>query len=130
MVFPRDNEFTFPQFPTQEYQFRCLTEPNDSETDDRGFLITWFLRVDDEPVTAPHFGDFDFRLTMSHSSTILFRNDELGNSLSKWMYERLTGGSVEQHVSEVTYTSSAPWWTEMVRKRRTRRMLRNAKRKG
>jgi hypothetical protein len=130
---PRD-PVVFPQHPEQWNRFECTTgtlrkpppwwqEPPRLQ-DQAKFLKGWFLTVENEPIAAPSFADFRFQLVLRNSELVLFEDDDLGNSLAKQLFESVSGQPVEQEVKHVFYKSKAPWWVELIRRYKTRRMLR------
>jgi hypothetical protein len=130
----------FPQYPEQWNQFDCFTGPLPKPPPGwtaapqlNGmveFVRDWFLNLRGTRVSAPAFSDFEFRLVLKNSELVLFQDGELGNSLAKQLFERVSGQPVEQEVKEVFYKSKAPFWVEWIRDIKIRRELRKLKRGG
>ena len=118
----KPSELVFPQHPDQ-WTFYCVTHPNQPVQFD--FLKHWFLHAANKPIVAPSFTDWSLRLVLRNSERILFEDEGLGNSEAKRLFEAVSGGKVEQDVKYVFYKSKAPFWVELIRRYKTRRMLRN-----
>ena len=115
----------FPQYPQQKNEFRCAVTPRRDTERQQSFLKGWFLRAGGAQVDAPLFAEFKLRLVLRNSDCVLFEDGGLGNSLAKQIYERVSGQILEQKVEDVFYRSKAPFWVELVRKYRLRRMIRD-----
>ena len=141
-VFHNDRKDTvFPQYPEQWNSFQCTTGPLHSQ---RGwqpqweqpppwqtvpdFVRGWFLTIENKPISAPSFTEFQFRLVLKNSDLVLFQDEELGNSLAKELFESVAGRPVEQEVKHVFYKSKAPFWIEWIRSMKIRRSLHDLKR--
>jgi hypothetical protein len=118
----KPKELVFPQYPDQWNKFYCLTHRVQPEP--FNFLKHWFLHLEGKSITAPSFTDFTLRLVLRNSERILFEDEELGNSEARRLFEAVSGGKVEQDVKFVFYKSKAPFWVELIRRYKTRRMLR------
>lgn len=119
------SELVFPQLPEQKNCFSCGSRPRQDRAGDRvEYLKTWFLTVGNKAVSAPSFTDFRLRLVMRNSEVVLFEDEGLGNDIAKKLYEDATGKEVEQEVKPVYYRSTAPFWLEIIRKRKIRKMIR------
>lgn len=127
-VFNDDREkLVFPQYPQQQNTFQCVTQPDPGAPSAQEGIRHWLHRVRDKQVAAPHFAAFALRLVLENSDQILFEDEGLGNSIAQQMYERVTGKVTEQKVERIYYRSKAPFWVEMVRRYRNRKMIRSVK---
>ena len=54
---------------------------------------------------------------------MLFEDEGLGNNIAKKIYEDVTGKEVGQNVENVFYRSRAPFWVEIAKNYRERRMM-------
>lgn len=119
-------KLVFPQYPQQKNEFRCVTKPDSSADSSQEMIHRWLHRVRDKEVGSPHFVNFSLRLVLRNSDQVLFEDQGLGNYLAQKIYEDITGKGTEQPVEVVYYRSKAPFWVEVIRNYRIRRMIRRA----
>lgn len=93
-------------------------------------LKRWFHNIGNKHVAAPSFVEFRLKLVMRNSKLALFEDEGLGNYVAKQLHEDVIGKEVEQEVKQVFYRSKAPFWVEIIRKRKIRKMIRSVEREG
>ena len=123
--FIREGSVTYPQYPTQKHTFKFLTVPRPGAKQERSWVEKWFESTPGEIYSNKQFSDFEFRILLKNSETIMFRSVAFGCTVAAMAYETLSGVAAERSRPEVMYISKAPPWTEWIRRRRAKRMLQN-----